>query len=191
VIKAIIFDCFGVLAGSAYKEIYRQAGGDIAKDNGFLSDLLNLANTGQINTTELRDRTADRLGISVEQWSEVVNKSEQPNIELLEYAKSLKPNYKLAILSNAGVGTLQRKFTPEQLEIFDELIVSAEVGYIKPQPEIFRLAAERLGVDITECVFIDDLIPYVEAAASLGMRAIQFQNLDQMKQEVGLVLSQT
>ncbi len=188
-IKAIIFDCFGVLAGTAYKETYRRAGGDTLKDNAFLSNLLLQANRGLITTSDLHKKTAERLGISVESWSEIVNESEQPNIELLEYVKQLKNHYKTAILSNAGARTLQKKFTDEQLALFDALVVSAEVGYIKPQAEIFQLTAERLGVEVNECVFIDDLEPYVEAAAAIGMKAIQFQDLNQMKTELRRLLS--
>lgn len=188
-IKAIIFDCFGVLAGSAYKEIYRQAGGDLSKDNVFVSDLLNLANSGQITSEELNTRTAKRLGISVEKWTDVVNKAEQPNLELLDYVRELKSKYKVAILSNAGSGVMERKFTKEQLALFDTVVVSAEVGFIKPQPEIFKLTADRLEVELQECAFVDDLSPYVEGAAAVGMKAIQYDNFGQLKQELEVLLS--
>lgn len=188
-IKAIIFDCFGVLAGSAYKEIYRQAGGDLSKDNVFVSDLLNFANSGQITSEELNARTAKRLGISVKEWTDIVNKAEQPNLELLDYVRELKSKYKVAILSNAGSGVMERKFTKEQLALFDTVVVSAEVGFVKPQPEIFKLTADCLEVEVQECVFVDDLSPYVEGAAAVGMKAIQYDNFDQLKQELELVLS--
>ena len=42
-------------------------------------------------------------------------------------------------------------------ELFDAVVISAEVGLHKPQPEIYLLAAERLGVEPAECVFVDDL----------------------------------
>ncbi|MGZ6004835.1 MAG: HAD-IA family hydrolase [Candidatus Saccharimonadales bacterium] len=188
-IKAIIFDCFGVLAGSAYKEIYRRAGGDMDKDSQYISDQLHLSNTGQISTKELRHRTAKRLGISLEDWTDRVNSSEKPNLQLLDYVKELKNRYKVAILSNAGVGVLERKFTPEQLNLFDAKIVSAEVDLYKPQAEIFMLTASRLGAQLNECVFIDDLTPYVEAAGSIGMRTILYQNFEQMKTELEVLLA--
>lgn len=188
-IKAIIFDCFGVLAGSAYREIYRQAGGDIEKDYEYVSSLLQAANTGQISSKELHQKTAEKLGMSLDGWTKKVNDSEQPNVELLDYIKQLKKKYKIAVLSNAGVGVLERKFSAEQLKLFDAKVVSAEVGLYKPQAEIFELTADRLNVQVDECVFVDDLAPYVTAAQSVGMRAILYENFVQMKKDLERILS--
>ncbi len=58
-------------------------------------------------------------------------------------------------------------------ELFDEVVISAEVGLYKPQPEIYRLAAERLGVDPVECLFVDDLRENCEGAEAVGMTAIR------------------
>ncbi len=52
---------------------------------------------------------------------------------------------------------------------FDVQVISGEVGLRKPDPAIFHLAAERLGVPPPACVFVDDLAPNVEAARNLGM----------------------
>jgi epoxide hydrolase-like predicted phosphatase len=57
-------------------------------------------------------------------------------------------------------------------ELFDTVVISAEVGLHKPQPEIYRLAAERL-VELPErCVFVDDLRENCEGAEAVGMTAI-------------------
>ncbi|MFL5907902.1 MAG: HAD family hydrolase [Solirubrobacterales bacterium] len=58
------------------------------------------------------------------------------------------------------------------MELFDVSVISAEVHLHKPQPEIYRLAAERLGVDPAECVFVDDLRENCEGASAVGMTAI-------------------
>ncbi|HVM12076.1 MAG TPA: HAD family phosphatase, partial [Actinomycetota bacterium] len=55
-------------------------------------------------------------------------------------------------------------------EIFDAILISGEVGLRKPGPEIFRAAAERLGLDVAGCVFVDDFGGNVAAAERLGMR---------------------
>jgi putative hydrolase of the HAD superfamily len=56
--------------------------------------------------------------------------------------------------------------------LFDVVVISGEVGMRKPEREIFVYAADRLGVPLTECVFVDDLSPNVEAAQALGITAI-------------------
>ena len=58
-------------------------------------------------------------------------------------------------------------------ELFDTVVISAEVGMHKPQPEIYRLAAERLRVDPEQCLFVDDLKENCEGAEAVGMTAIR------------------
>jgi epoxide hydrolase-like predicted phosphatase len=61
-------------------------------------------------------------------------------------------------------------------ELFDTVVISAEVGLHKPQPEIYRLAAERLGVDPEQCLFVDDLRENCEGAEAVGMTAIRHRD---------------
>jgi putative hydrolase of the HAD superfamily len=54
-------------------------------------------------------------------------------------------------------------------ELFDAIVISGEVGLRKPEPEIYALAARRLGVEPDQCVFVDDLAPNVRGAEAAGM----------------------
>lgn len=189
VIKAVIFDCFGVLAGKGYKRIYQEAGGDLAKDGDFVTAQLHASNTGEISNAELNRRVAGRIGKTPDAWHSHVQSQEEPNQELLDYIKTLKTYYKIGMLSNAYFGTAKRKFSPDQLALFDEVIVSAEVGMIKPEPAIYRYAAEKLGVEPTECAYIDDLPPYVEGAKAVGMQALRYEDVPQVKRELEKILS--
>ncbi len=75
-----------------------------------------------------------------------------------------------AVLSNSwGVDAYPTELMAEH---FDDVVISAEVGLRKPDPAIFRLAAERLAVPASGCVFVDDLDLNVAAARELGMTAI-------------------
>jgi epoxide hydrolase-like predicted phosphatase len=62
--------------------------------------------------------------------------------------------------------------------MFDAVVISGEVGLNKPEPEIFRLGAERLGVPPEECVFVDDLRENCEGAEAVGMTAILHRGAD-------------
>ena len=84
-IQAIIFDCFGVLAGSAYTEIFRLAGGDLEKDGAFLHNLLATANAGFMSTQDMNQQIAKKLGITPNAWAEQVRLGELPNEQLLQY----------------------------------------------------------------------------------------------------------
>ena len=57
-------------------------------------------------------------------------------------------------------------------ELFDAVVISGEVGVRKPDPAIYRLAADRLGLEPTQCVFVDDLAANVKAAEAVGMTAL-------------------
>lgn len=188
-IKAIIFDCFGVLCGNGFSETYVLAGGDPAKDAEFINYVLNAANRGLISSQEMSQQITYKLNISYETWREAVHTSEQVNGALLEYIKTLKSSYRVAILSNANIGTLQRKFTPDQLAIFDEVVVSAEVGMIKPDVEIYQHTAQKLGVKTEECIFIDDNVSFCEGAVQASMKTILYRDIKQFIGDITPLLS--
>jgi putative hydrolase of the HAD superfamily len=90
--------------------------------------------------------------------------------------RALRPPYRLGVLSNADASLPDRLRAPLAIhDLFDVVVCSAEVGMAKPDPAIYRLAAERLGLPPEACVFIDDAEPNVEAARAVGMAAIYFR----------------
>ncbi len=107
--------------------------------------------------------------------------ADRVNHELVAYIRTLRPQYKLGLLSNAW-GDL-RQVMGERFGfdgLFDDLVISAEVGLAKPDPRIFRLAVERLGVQPDEAIFVDDVLANVEAARGVGLQAIHYLNNPQL-----------
>jgi putative hydrolase of the HAD superfamily len=76
-------------------------------------------------------------------------------------------------------------------EIFEVVVVSAFVGYRKPEPEIYEVTLERLGGGIgsADCLFVDDVEHNVTAARELGMSAVQFRSNDQAIEEIERALA--
>jgi epoxide hydrolase-like predicted phosphatase len=96
--------------------------------------------------------------------------------------RSLKNQYKLGIISNTmKEHEVKRKGI---FELFDVIVLSYEVGLTKEDEEIFLLAADRLGVHPAECVFIDDIMRFVEVAQSVGMKGILFEDTEQLKTDL-------
>jgi HAD superfamily hydrolase (TIGR01509 family) len=92
------------------------------------------------------------------------------NIALVQ---ALRPPYRCSVLSNADLSLRARLKNELGLDsYFDDIVVSAEVGMAKPRPEIFRLAADRLGLPPEACVFVDDWDKNVDAARGVGMQAV-------------------
>jgi len=69
-------------------------------------------------------------------------------------------------------------------QLFDVLVISGETGLRKPEPEIYLLAAERLGVRPEECVFVDDLAPNVRGAVAVGMVGVHHTALTSTVEEL-------
>ncbi|MDO8188040.1 HAD family phosphatase [Conexibacter sp. JD483] len=113
-----------------------------------------------------------------------------PNAQLIDFMRDLRGRgYRMAILTN-NVREWEarwRAMLPID-EIFELVIDSAFVGMRKPEPEIYQLLLERLGVEAAATVFIDDLEVNCDAARALGMNAVHFQSNEQAIAEVESVL---
>ena len=73
-------------------------------------------------------------------------------------------------------------------ELFDGVVISGEVGLHKPQPEIFRLGAERIALEPAECVFVDDLRENCAGAEEVGMTAVLHRGPDSTLPELERLL---
>jgi epoxide hydrolase-like predicted phosphatase len=90
---------------------------------------------------------------------------EQPTIPgVLRRAR--RAGIRTALLSNSWGNEYPREGWDE---LFDAVVISGEVGLRKPEPEIYRLAADRLGLAPEQCVFVDDLRGNVRGAVGVGM----------------------
>ena len=108
---------------------------------------------------------------------------------LLNTVRSLRPRYRTGLLSNAWSD--MRKYIENDWHIagvFDDIIISAEVGLAKPDQRIYQLAIDRLGVAAEEAVFIDDDLGNVEGARAAGLFSIQFLNPSQVQADLGKLL---
>src|SRR5581483_4729130 len=187
-IKAIIFDFFGVVGTRGLAQFRRDhIKGDEAKDKQIrrLKDLLNI---GQIGYDDFIDGLARISGIARDT---VLSYTEeyQPNSKLLDYIKAnLESKYKLGIISNSGADWVE-KIIGEDKKLFDDIVLSYQTGHIKPDAEIYELSAKNLKVKPEECVFIDDILKYCQGAEAVGMNAIWYKNFGQFKTELEKLLT--
>jgi len=110
-------------------------------------------------------------------WDEYLG---ELNGELAAYFTGLRPRYQTALLSNSFVGARSREQERYHFaEMTDLIIYSHEVGVAKPEPRIFELTWERLGMRPNDIVFLDDVEANIAAARALGFHAILFSNTAQ------------
>jgi putative hydrolase of the HAD superfamily len=108
--------------------------------------------------------------------------------ELVAFIDSLRPAHKTGLITNAW-GDMRSYLGREKVTgAFDVLIVSAEVGVLKPQSRIYELALAQADVTAQEAIFVDDTVVNVEAAAKLGMTGILFKDREQTISEINRLI---
>ena len=183
-IKAIIFDCFGVLYTDTKQSLLTVVPADRHRE---LADLFASNNYGYFDHKAFTERVAEITGLSVrkvEQYIAAEHHLNQPLVTLI--AEVLRPQgYKVGLLSNIGKGWIEQFFDTHQLhDLFDEVVLSGEEHLTKPDPGIFRLAAERLGVMPDECLMIDDIPENCDGAVAAGMGAVHYASNTQLFAEL-------
>jgi epoxide hydrolase-like predicted phosphatase len=169
VIHAVIFDCFGVLVHGSLNHLRSLAP---PEHLDALNDLSHSSDYGYVSEAEYLQGVGELLGKTSQEIFDIIHAQYIRNEEMIALVRSLRGHYKTALLSNVGRGVIAGLFTPEELEsLFDVVILSSEVGMVKPHPDIYELAAERLGVAPSECIMIDDLPANTAGAEATGMQS--------------------
>jgi len=113
-----------------------------------------------------------------------------PKRETVDFLYELKAaGYKTYLLSNfstTGFGWMDEAYP--FLRDVDGRVISSHVGLNKPDPEIYKLLLNRYSLDPAEAVFIDDAPANVQAAATLGISAIQFTDIESCRRQFGQIL---
>ena len=108
------------------------------------------------------------------------------NESLVAYVQRLREaGYKTGILSNFADDAryLWREVYPF-IQYFDGIIISSEVGMMKPDPQIYHLTAERLGVSLEEALFVDDFSENIRGAKKVGMQTLHFTDPEVARQKL-------
>jgi putative hydrolase of the HAD superfamily len=145
---------------------------------------------GKISLDEYLDRTVfyrDRP-FSRDEFRDYMFSLSQVMPEVLAYARTLADSHKYFMGTINNESRELNLYRIEKFglrEIFRLFVSSCFVGLRKPESGIYRLAIEITQINPEECCFIDDRELNLECAAKLGMRTIQMQTLDQLREELG------
>jgi len=188
-IKAIVFDCFGVLASDGWLPFRERNFANAPEKLERTIELNKNVDAGQASYDDFIKEVSSLANVDEDDARKEIENN-VPNLELFDLISTeLKDNYKIGMLSNAGDNWLNEIFLPEQVELFDAVALSYETGIIKPNIDAYKIMASRLGVETNECVFIDDQPKYCEGAVLAGMRAIIYSNSGQLKYDLAQVLT--
>jgi len=188
-IKAIIWDIGGVLVRS----IDRQPRTELAAKFGLTYEALEnlvfgaaqgrLAQLGEVTSTSHLTWVCQQLGLPASAGGEFLTAffgGDALDQDLVAFIRKLHKNYKTGIISN-GFDDVRSAIHNKwcMADAFDHIVVSGEVGLMKPDPRIFALSASGLQIEPEEGVFIDDMPANVAGARAFGLQAVQFNSTPQ------------
>lgn len=187
-IKALIWDMEGVLlhnrSGDLSTLIAERLDAPVDKTTEiFFSETNDLGDLGKISQDEFWNYVLDQLGKphSMKPILErVFNEELYIDQDLLSVIREYRKTYKTGLITNYSSDMREKlKGTWAMGDTFDEVIISCEVGMVKPDPGIYRLMLEKLEVSADEAVFIDDRPKNIAGAAAFGIQTILFINKEQ------------
>ena len=191
---AVVFDLGGVLIDWNPRHLYRRLFSDEVAMERFLAEIATPAwNLEQDRGRSFADGIAglildhpgeaDLIEAYWHRWPEMLGEPVVGSVEILAALRSSR--IRLLALSNWSaetfpIGAARYPF----LAWFEAVVVSGEVGLVKPDPELFQLMIDRHGIDPASTVFIDDSMANVQAAAALGFAAIPFTGAAELRHEL-------
>jgi HAD superfamily hydrolase (TIGR01509 family) len=196
---ALIFDFGNVVAHFDYRKAASRLGGrlglsgeellDRLRPLGF-SDLVKSYESGRMTAEAFSKGISGLVGLAITHdefaaaWSDIfsLNESIAPVLAALKRA-----GYTLVLGSNTNdlhANQFRRQFA-ETLSHFNRLVLSYEVGHVKPSAAFYLACAEAAGADPGDCVFIDDLPENVEGARAAGLVGILYQHTEGLTRDLG------
>ena len=121
---------------------------------------------------------------SLSQWYDAFRSAYVPKQQMFNLASSLHDKgYKTALLSNTEMPAVEF-FYEQDYYIFDVLVFSCIEGVMKPDRRIYKITLERLDLKAGQAVFIDDRKDYIRGAQKVGLNAILFKSIGQVKDDL-------
>ena len=178
-VRFVFFDVNGCLV-----RFYHKAFAQLAKDYGVPPDLVEMAFLhynndacrGVLSMKDFNNVIAKRLGLPDMDWSKYYLSSVEPMPGMDSIVEWASQNYGVGLLTNVMPGILpaliKEKVIPDLA--YDVVIDSSQTGLVKPEPAIYKLAAEKAGVSPEHILLIDDTRENVAAAEDLGWHVLWF-----------------
>ena len=180
-IEAVIFDFGGVLVRTSSWEARHRWDDRLGLDRGTVEHLVFNSDHGQDTQKGVYTEEAhwawvgEQLRLSADDLSQLRTdfwSADVVQTKLVEFTRSLRPQIKIGLISNAMDGLREALTAYSLIELFDHLVISAEWGTMKPDPSIYHHSAEQLGVAPQAAVFIDDFAHNIVGAQAIGMNTI-------------------
>lgn len=180
-----LFDFYDVIRIDPYKKWLRDHG---FKREGEFYDVAAQYDRGMLDFEGLMGELSRLSGERESEIDKAFKSANNFDEDVIYLISRLKLRFKIGMISNAG-GPGLRVIIKEKgiVSLFDEIIISGEVGYIKPEPEIFYVALERLNSRPYETIFVDDNLLNCISARDLGIKSLQFTGYSKLINDLELL----
>ncbi len=183
--KAIIFDFFDVIRTDAYKTWLNLHNYRLEGD--FL-EVVQRMDRGEILLDAFLSRLSEITGQPPEDIFDEMERGAAVDQQVLDIISRLRSRYKVGLLSNAPSSFLRSLLADHDLEKhFDTIIISSEVGMIKPHPEIFQHILDEMGVKPHEAVFIDDNPKNVAGGEAVGIQGVVYTDPASLRAQLSVL----
>lgn len=198
-IRAIIWDLGGVILRTedlSHREKWEKGFGFEAwglANLVFRSEISQLASIGRASVDDIWASVQEKLGLdneAIQQLRIDFFAGDRLDEKLLTFIRQLKSSRKTGMITNAwpdGRHWIENKW--KIADAFDHILISAEVGLVKPDPAIYELSLKALDVKPDETIFIDDFEENIDGAKAVGMHAIHFQDPEEVIVQLKRVLN--
>ena len=180
-VRFIYFDINGCLV-----RFFHRAFTKLAQETGAPADIIESTFwhyndevcRGEMSVEEFDKIFAERIGVSAVDWLDYYLEAIDPIEEMAELLKWASENYYIGLLSNIMPGFIDAMLAREILPSlpYSAIIASTEVGTIKPEPEIYKIAQERAKVQPNEILLVDDSRANLMAAEKMGWHVLWFDD---------------
>ncbi len=191
--KAFVFDFFGVFCAPMATNWFKKAVPDYEAKKAEFQALCTQSDLGKLTRAEFNRKAAELAGVSVADVENGIEAEVVIDTELVAYTRKLKAEgYRIACLSNGGHEWTLKVITDHDLrDLFEEVILSADLGIVKPDPKTYIETLEKLKLPAAEIIFVDDREANVTAAKACGMRGLVFtdtasfiRDIQELKKEI-------
>ena len=188
--RLILFDLGGVVNKYAdeiyYNYFYRLNGFTKKQVDNKLGKTVDKFESGKLSLSEFEKQVASDFCILPEQvkWVAFFKKLARLDYGTVSIIKRLKPNYKIAFLSNVDRWRYNYAMAHtynKTKKLFDYKFASFKLGLVKPNPLIYKKVLKATRTKPSEVVFIDNSIKNVKAARSMGITSIHFRNARKLR----------
>ncbi len=197
-IKAVIWDLGGVIVRTMDTSFREKWENRLNLQPGELHDIVfdgpagRSASVGQVGPDEVWDAIAVRFDLSHEECANLQEdfwRGDRVDHHLVAFIDQIRQGYKSGLISNAWLSLRPLIEVEWKIDhLFDDVLISAEMGVTKPDPAIYNRSLANLDVNPKNALFVDDFKVNIHAAESLGMKTVWYQSTSQTIEAVESLL---